>query len=118
MNQFDWLLIGHLVGDYLFQTGWMATNKMKRWSALLVHSAVYTIVIYGFGLLSGGLSPAAIALVFVSHVFIDKGFFVVTWTKYIQTPPPSEFKWLTIVADQTFHLIILGIAISLGGVKL
>lgn len=111
MSLFDWLLIGHLVGDYLFQTGWMAAKKMKCWHALIIHAAVYTVVIYLFGLFSTGLSFIAIALIFISHVILDQGWLVRTWTKYIQTPPQSEVKWLTIMADQSFHLIMLALAV-------
>jgi len=115
MSQFDWLLIGHFVGDYLLQTSWMATNKMKQWLPLIVHSAVYTLVICGFGLMSGGLSVPALGLVFVGHVVLDEGYFVSRWTKFVQTAPASEFKWLSIMADQAFHLIILAVAIGLSG---
>lgn len=113
MNLFDWLLIGHFVGDYLFQTGWMATNKMKRIDALVVHSAVYTATVFLFSLFSVKLSVAAVLAIFFSHIAIDQGSFVRWWTTFVQHPPSSERKWLTIMADQSFHLIILVIAISL-----
>lgn len=110
MSLFDWLFVGHFVGDYLFQTGWLAMNKMKRWDALFVHCVVYTVAIGIAGACSTGVSPLALGVVFVSHLIIDQGWLVRKWTQYIQSPPKSEQKWLTIMADQSFHLIILAIA--------
>lgn len=110
MSLFDWLLVGHLVGDYLFQNGWMATNKTKRLDALVVHSTVYTIAVFLTSLCSTPLNMEAVILVFSGHVICDQGAFIRWWTKHVQRPPVSEQKWLTIMADQSFHLIILGVA--------
>ncbi len=30
-------LLAHLVGDYLIQSDWMATEKVKRWWPAIVH---------------------------------------------------------------------------------
>lgn len=38
MTLFECLLVGHLVGDYLLQNGWMAEGKTTRWVPLLVHT--------------------------------------------------------------------------------
>jgi hypothetical protein len=48
MSLFDTLLIGHFVGDFLFQTAWMADGKKKRIVHLIVHAAVYTLCIFAF----------------------------------------------------------------------
>lgn len=111
MSQFDTLLIGHLIGDFLFQTGWMAQYKSTKWLPLITHVLVYTIVISLFGWFSGGLTWLAILLVFLSHLFLDRRTFVVFWVRRIQTAKGPSEAWLTIVADQIFHLIILAIAI-------
>lgn len=47
MSVFDTLLLGHLIGDFLLQTSWMAENKAKHILPLLVHSLVYTVSIGG-----------------------------------------------------------------------
>lgn len=39
------LLVGHFVGDFIYQSDWMAENKSKRWDVLAAHVAVYTLVI-------------------------------------------------------------------------
>lgn len=47
------LLLGHLVGDYLLQTSWMAVNKSKKtlqgWMAAIVHSVIYTLSVCTYG---------------------------------------------------------------------
>lgn len=111
MSQFDVLLLGHLVGDFLFQTGWMAQYKATKWLPLLSHVTVYTAVVTLFGWFSGGLSIYAVALIFISHVLLDRKTFVTFWVRRIQTAKGPSEAWLTIVADQIFHLIILALAI-------
>lgn len=113
MSMFDYLLLGHLVGDFLLQTSWMAQYKATRWLPLLTHVTVYTAVIALFGSFAGGLSLSALALVFVSHVVLDRRRFVGFWVRRIQMATGSESKWLTIVADQIFHLLFLALAIAL-----
>lgn len=111
MTKFEYLLIGHLIGDFLLQTTWMAQNKSKKWLPLLVHVSVYTLVVGILGYASGGLSPAALALVFLSHVFLDRKTFVAFWVRKVQKVQNNEQPWLLIMADQIFHIIILAIAI-------
>lgn len=112
MTPFEFLLIGHFIGDYLFQTKWMAAGKATQWLPLLTHVAVYTAVItliawIGFG----GLSVFGVVIIFLSHVLFDRRGFIQWWVNTITTPPDSEKKWLTIMTDQTFHLIILGVVL-------
>lgn len=111
MTQFEFLLIGHLIGDFLLQTTWMAQHKAKRWLPLLMHVTVYTGVVSVFGFASGGLSWAAVALIFLSHVLLDRKTFVAFWVRRVQMVPNNEQPWLLIMADQIFHIIILAIAI-------
>lgn len=113
MSQFDYLLIGHLIGDFLLQSSWMAKNKATKWLPLLVHVAIYTVVVSVFGVMSGGLSLAAIALIFFSHIVLDRKTFVAFWVRKVQTAKGPEQAWLCIVADQIFHIIVLAIAIAI-----
>lgn len=113
MSQFDYLLIGHLIGDFLLQTSWMAKNKATKWLPLIVHVTVYTCVVTISGITSGGLSLLAIALIFISHVFLDRRTFVAFWVSKVQTAKGPEQTWLCIVADQIFHIIILAMAIAI-----
>ncbi len=113
MSMFDYLLLGHLVGDFLLQTSWMAQYKATKWLPLLAHVTVYTAVIALFGLFAGGLSLPALALVFISHMVLDRRRFVAFWVKRIQMVTGADSKWLSIVADQIFHLLFLALAIAL-----
>lgn len=114
MTPFEFLFVAHLVGDYLFQTNWMAMNKAKKWLPLFTHSLVYSLTIaivayFGFG----GLSPIALIFVFVSHLFLDRRTFVVWWAEKIMGAVSKEGNWLKIVVDQVFHIIVLAISLYL-----
>ncbi|AOM83993.1 DUF3307 domain-containing protein [Salisediminibacterium beveridgei] len=114
MTPFEFLFIGHLIGDYLLQTKWMAAGKATKWLPLLAHVTVYTLVIaviawVGFG----GLSVVGVTVVFFSHGILDRRGVVQWWVRTVTTPPESEKKWLTIMVDQTLHIIILGIVLYL-----
>ena len=116
MTFFEVLFLAHLVGDYLFQTSWMAANKAKKWMPLLVHSAVYTITLYIAANLLWGKTPlslSAILFIFITHVILDRRTFVIWWVNHIQTSKGKESGWLTIMADQIFHLLVISGAIAL-----
>lgn len=116
MTPFSILFLAHLVGDYLFQTSWMAANKAKQWQPLVVHSAVYTFCIVVFAWFGfGGLSFGAILLIFVSHLILDQRSFVQWWVKTIMRTTGKEAGWLSILVDQIFHLLILALALYIGG---
>lgn len=113
MSQFDMLLLGHLIGDFLLQTRWMADNKDKKWIPLLTHVIVYTAVVSLFGWLSGGISLWAVVMIFLSHIVLDRRKFVVFWVRRVQMTDGPAAGWLTIVADQIFHLTVLALAVMI-----
>lgn len=53
MSLFSYLLIGHLIGDFLFQTTWMAMFKTTKWVPLIVHCV--SIPFRSLRLLSSGM---------------------------------------------------------------
>ena len=109
MNLFTYLLLGHLVGDYLLQNSWMAMNKANKWIPLLTHCLIYTLSLVIAMIISGfPFSWMVVAVIFVSHVFLDRRVFVMWWTKRIMGVKAPEGNWLTIMTDQVFHLLILG----------
>ena len=79
------LLLGHLVGDYLLQTSWMAINKSKYnlvgWLAALVHCIIYTLSIC---VLMNNYDLLWVGAVFLSHFPIDKFSLGEVWMKYIK----------------------------------
>lgn len=111
MTLFEWLLVGHLVGDYLLQTRWMAEKKAEEWYPLVVHCAVYTAAVFLLALPAGGLSPPAAALIFFGHLLLDKRAFVNFWAHKITCSENSS--WLKIMIDQSWHVIVLALAASM-----
>lgn len=114
MSPFDILLVAHLVGDYLFQTSWMAAHKAKYWMPLLTHVLVYTTTVallawIGFG----GLTLWGILLIAVSHVILDRRTFVAWWVRHIMRVKGDQQNWLMIMADQVFHIFILALVLQL-----
>ena len=67
------MLLGHLMGDYLFQTEWMAMNKSKNdvigWTAATVHCLLYTFAVCLF---MWNFNLIWICAVWLSHFPIDK----------------------------------------------
>lgn len=122
------LLLAHLVGDYLLQSDWMATEKTKRWLPACAHA-----VTYGLPFLMVTQSPAALAVIVVTHAVIDRYRLAryVVWTKNFLAPrshwhPWSECSatgypqdrpqwltvWLMIIADNAMHLVINAAAVQ------
>lgn len=112
MTLFDWLLIGHFVGDWAFQNEWMVRHKQSALfnRAVFVHCAVYTAVlmlilflqqqaysVYTYFVFAG--------VIFVSHWLIDATNLAAYWMRFFQQ---SHVLFVRIVVDQIFHLVILG----------
>jgi hypothetical protein len=112
MSLFDWLLVGHLVGDFLLQTDNMARYKERSWPWMLRHVGAYVavmlilIVAYAvshvvpFWAAGGGL-----LFIGVTHFLLDRRDFTQWWMRLIGIS--ANHTWLSIVVDQTFHLLVL-----------
>ncbi len=94
-------LIGHLMGDFLLQTGWMARQKKTRWAPLLAHALVYALAIR----LATGWGPAALMIVVASHILLDGGDLARKYNAWVKGDTAAG--WLNIVTDQTLHLLML-----------
>ena len=103
----SWLLAGHMVGDYLFQTRWMATQKTKLFSALAIHAAIYACAIWLVSLPAGGLSPLSVLFLFLTHAVVDRRDITLWWCKYVTQ---SQEEWLFIMTDQAMHIVVLVLA--------
>ena len=74
------LLVGHMLGDYVFQNDWMALNKtkmtVKGWIACASHAGMYTAcvaVTTGWGWAPNWSAESlAIILIFIVHFIQDK----------------------------------------------
>ena len=121
-------ILAHLVGDYLIQSDWAATEKTKRSLAAAVHA-----ITYGLPFLFFRPSIAAFAFIAVTHFVIDRwrlARYVVfaknflaprpSWpewsrcsaTGYDKDRPPFLAFWLLIIGDNAMHLILNGIALK------
>ena len=132
------LLMGHLIGEYLFQTNWMALNKKESLKAAAIHCVVYTLCI------SALVFPELIAvrtywdiflwlwLVFISHAILDASHLVDWWLDKIgsrsyrsaeiycrNTADPLKQSYMVAytalvqtVADNTLHLISLYVIVK------
>jgi hypothetical protein len=113
------LVLAHMVGDYLIQTHWMATEKIHRWAPAVAHGVTYTLPH-----ILVTQSPAALAVIGGTHIVIDRyrlARYVVwfknqfaprshrpplTVTGYGDDVPPWLAVWLLIIADNVLHLLI------------
>lgn len=112
-------LAAHMVGDYLIQSHWMATEKTKRWLPAALHA-----ITYGLPFLLITQSPAALAVIIGTHAVIDRYRLArhIVWFKnqaapalhrpahtatgYPEDTPPWMAVWLMIIADNILHMVI------------
>jgi hypothetical protein len=82
-------LICHAVGDYLFQSDWMANKKTSNWLPAILHATTYTAA---FLLLT--TSWAALLIIGGTHALIDRYRLVryLIWAKNFLAPPQEE-EW-------------------------
>lgn len=95
MEAILWLIAGHFIGDFPFQSEWMASQKGKSWEVNFYHALVYTATVFVVSAIGGfTLSLAAAAIILASHFFIE----------------PLKSRWgivKPIWLDQILHLSIL-----------
>lgn len=117
-----WIILAHLVGDYLIQSHWMATKKTEQWLPAIVHGVTYTLP---YALITQ--SPWALLVIGGTHAIIDRYRLAkhLVWLKNQIAPkshrftwasakatgspadtPPWLSVWLMIIADNTVHLLI------------
>lgn len=101
-------IVGHMVGDFVFQSDWMATHKAHRSSVCAVHVLVYVICVAGFTRFAW---PWWVYLLIGAHHFITDRFrcarlsMDVMGQRGFATGPLAP--WSVVVIDQTMHLIAL-----------
>lgn len=125
-------LLCHLVGDYVFQNHWMATQKVNSVLVAMIHAIFYTIPF----VVMFDLDLVQIALICLTHAFIDHFRVAKLWCDFwgIGNPgkvmplfskltfvsnevaPPFLGVWLLIIVDNTLHLAINHLAINYLGV--
>jgi hypothetical protein len=115
MSLFDWLLVGHLAGDFLLQTDRMARYKVSDWRWMLAHVAAYTAAVTLATLLYAWQQPlsalpalAGLLLVAATHLGLDRRDFTAWWMRSVGIS--QDQRWLAIVIDQVFHVLVLVMA--------
>lgn len=111
-----WLLAGHLIGDWIVQTDWQATNKTRSWAAMAAHMASYHLML-ALALLgwAGGVHAhiaargVVLAVSLVTHAFIDRRWPVRWLLSHTGSAAFADTTWGIFVADQALHLSILSI---------
>jgi hypothetical protein len=127
-----WLVLAHLVADFVLQTGGIARAKSTHGSraigGLVAHGLIVAIVTAPIGLAYGPPGWWYVVIVGVSHVVIDRTKVVLTRRAAAaalaearerhEGPPPLEHlgrAWTPrpaalFLADQAAHLIVIGVA--------
>lgn len=119
------LLLGHLVGDYLFQTQAMAVNKKnpgwKGFTYCMEHCLLYTLAVCLF---VGRWDWIIIVGIFLSHYIVDRYKWLLWLHHHFYKRPPMllnpgteidyEFAYNTsisvfvyIMMDNTIHLVTM-----------
>lgn len=127
-NLLVWGLILHALGDYVTQPHWVATEKTHRHGPAILHG-----VLYGLPFLILTRDPAALAVITLTHIVIDRYRLArhVIWLKNQAAPrsrrlpwsecratgyPPDTPAWLAtglmIVADNSLHVLINSAALT------
>lgn len=96
--------LGHLVGDYVFQTDWMAANKKQQTWPCVVHCIVWAACVALFA----GWGWGAFIALFIFHFVQDRTYIVRGWMHLAKqdgfaTGPYAP--WSMVIIDNTFHLL-------------
>lgn len=120
------LLVGHLLGDYVFQNSWMAKNKSaKSWLGLfacIVHCLIYSCLIsamvyFGGWRFDGPTVLVAFIAAFVTHFPIDRDSLGKYWMKFFGQDTEGPFAPIVYVGvDNGIHLALMFIFFSRCGV--
>ncbi len=104
MDSLSLAFLGHMVGDYIFQTDWMAENKKYKTLPCAIHSAIWSACVVLFA----GWGWLAFLILFAIHFTQDRTTLVRKWMKFIgqdhfATGPYAP--WSMVIIDNTFHLL-------------
>jgi len=85
------MLLCHAIGDYLVQSDWMATEKLKKSSAALAHALSYTACFFFLT-----TSWKALLLIGATHFVIDRWRLAryVVWVKNFLAP-----RWIETITE-------------------
>ncbi len=120
------LVVCHLVGDYLLQTDWQATNKhgglgadLEARRALASHIASYTLAfVPAFVWLAGEIDlllVPVVALIALPHWIQDDGRLLTLYLRKVKGGDAAANPSVAGAADQSFHVVtLLAVALLAG----
>ena len=89
------LLLGHVLGDSVFQPEWMARNKRVAWMERLQHS----FIVAGLAFMLANLNVYHLAILFTSHLVID-----LKWP--FITDIGQRLNIRSTIIDQFLHILV------------
>jgi hypothetical protein len=114
MNEFSALLLGHLIGDYVFQTAWMSKNKTNNSFICFIQCVVYSVFVTLSYAMFVKESRVMVCSVFVisllSHYHIDRNSFAVWWMKNVTHNYDLKNPFTPLiyaVIDNTIHITLM-----------
>jgi len=117
MTEFNWLVVGHFVADWILQNDWMAVGKHDSLFSIagVVHYIIYTAVILSVWVFCTPV-PVGIAsftmvglIILLSHWLVDG---VNLATRWMQIYGQDDQPMVRVVIDQTFHILVLAGVVS------
>lgn len=113
MEVFASALVGHLVGDYLFQNDWMALNKKASSFHCAVHCFIWTVCVMAFSgvIFHGGLMPVIVFWILFGTHFLQDRTGLIRW--YMRAIGQEKFAtgpcspWSIIVVDNVWHIVTI-----------
>ncbi len=114
--------VSHLVGDFVLQTYWQATNKRggiggSRVSqrALAAHVATYTAafvpaLIWLAGDIRAGAVAAAVAMIALPHAIQDDLRLLEAFAARVKRMQPADYPVVMMALNQSFHIVSLFLA--------
>lgn len=102
-------IVAHLIGDFLLQNDWMASNKKCRTSPCIIHVLLYLIPF-----LFASLEWWQILLIGLQHFAQDRTNFVFWWIRVWKRVPSEQMGFLPFAVDQSFHIAFIEIVILFG----
>lgn len=99
------LIMGHLIGDYIYQSDYQAANKTTNSVACLVHCLCYTLAVWSHSF--WWMPWWGLVICFVSHFIMDRWRLARVLMKYnyqeaFATGPLAP--WSIILVDNIIHL--------------
>ncbi|NTV91001.1 MAG: DUF3307 domain-containing protein, partial [Clostridiales bacterium] len=68
---FSYLLLGHLIGDFVLQTDKIAANKTRYWQWNLIHAIIVTFCMLAFAIPFGGMLCFLVVISGMLHFIFD-----------------------------------------------